>query len=78
MTGTDEPLKPEDFPLEADKERVQRQDGKPIATTKNEAMAHEIAERLNPRSNAAKRTSGRRDRRQRAHELPCETASRAM
>ncbi|MGJ4881575.1 MULTISPECIES: hypothetical protein [unclassified Bradyrhizobium] len=47
MTGTDEPLKPEDFPLEADKERVQRQDGKPIATTKNEAMAQEIADRLN-------------------------------
>jgi hypothetical protein len=47
MTKPNEPLKPNDFPLEADKDCVQRQDGKPIATTKSEAMAHEIAERLN-------------------------------
>ncbi|MGY3452539.1 hypothetical protein [Bradyrhizobium sp. USDA 4353] len=47
MTEPNEPLKPEDFPLEADKDRVRCQDGKPIARTDNEAMAHEIAERLN-------------------------------
>ncbi|CCD89436.1 conserved hypothetical protein [Bradyrhizobium sp. ORS 285] len=47
MTEPDEPLKPDDFPLEADEDRVRRKDGKPIARTKDEAMAHEIAERLN-------------------------------
>ncbi|NPU64146.1 hypothetical protein HL667_03980 [Bradyrhizobium sp. 83012] len=47
MTDANDPLKPDDFPLEADKERVRCQNGKPIATTKDEAMAHEIAERLN-------------------------------
>jgi len=47
MTEQNDALQPDDFPLEADKDRVQRQDGKPIATTKSKAMAHEIAERLN-------------------------------
>ncbi|WP_257164543.1 hypothetical protein [Bradyrhizobium sp. SRS-191] len=47
MTEPNEPLKPDDFPLEADEDRVRRKDGKPIAKTKDEAMAHEIAERLN-------------------------------
>jgi len=47
MTEQNEPLKPEDFPLEAEKDRVQCHNGKPIATTKSQAMAHEIAERLN-------------------------------
>jgi len=40
-------LKPDDFPLQADKDSVKRQDGKPVATTENDEMAKEIAERLN-------------------------------
>ncbi|UFZ05565.1 hypothetical protein LQG66_04390 [Bradyrhizobium ontarionense] len=47
MTEQKEPLKPNDFPLEAEQGRVCRQDGKPIARTNTDAMAHEIAERLN-------------------------------
>ncbi|MET0222100.1 MAG: hypothetical protein ABW213_15725 [Tardiphaga sp.] len=40
-------LKPDDFPLHADDNKVKRQDGKPVARTGNEEMAKEIAERLN-------------------------------
>ncbi|GLH75313.1 hypothetical protein SSBR45G_02210 [Bradyrhizobium sp. SSBR45G] len=47
MTEPNQPLEPDDFPLEAEKERICRQDGKPIARTDTEAMAHDIAERLN-------------------------------
>ncbi|CAL77362.1 conserved hypothetical protein [Bradyrhizobium sp. ORS 278] len=47
MTEPNEPLKPDDFPLEAEKGRVCRRDGKTIARTDTEAMADEIAERLN-------------------------------
>ncbi|MGJ4889826.1 hypothetical protein [Bradyrhizobium sp. HKCCYLR20261] len=47
MTEQGEQLKPKDFPLEAEKDRVCRRDGKPIAQTDTDSMAHEIAERLN-------------------------------
>jgi hypothetical protein len=40
-------LKPDDFPLHADDDKVKRQDGKPVARTGSEDMAKEIAERLN-------------------------------
>jgi hypothetical protein len=40
-------LKPSDFPLQADKDKVTRQDGKPVAKTDNAEMAKEVAERLN-------------------------------
>jgi hypothetical protein len=40
-------LKPDDFPLQADKDKVKRQDGKPVAETESAEMAKEIAERLN-------------------------------
>ena len=42
-----EQLKPDDFPLQADKDKVKRKDGKPVARTENAEMATEIAERLN-------------------------------
>jgi hypothetical protein len=40
-------LKPDDFPLQTDHDKIKRQDGKPVAETESEDMAHEIAERLN-------------------------------
>jgi hypothetical protein len=41
------PLKPDDFPVEADKGRIVRRDGKPIARSDDEGMANDIADRLN-------------------------------
>ncbi len=40
-------LKPNDFPLRADEDKITRQDGKPVAETETNEMAKEIAERLN-------------------------------
>jgi hypothetical protein len=40
-------LKPNDFPLQADRDKIKRQNGKPVAETENDAMAREIADRLN-------------------------------
>jgi hypothetical protein len=40
-------LKPNDFPLQADKDKIKRQDGKPVAEAENPEMAQEVAERLN-------------------------------
>ena len=40
-------LKSGDFPLQADKDKITRQDGKPVAKTESGAMTKEIAERLN-------------------------------
>jgi len=40
-------LKPNDFPLQAEKDRVKRQDGKPVAKTENDDLAKDVAERLN-------------------------------
>jgi hypothetical protein len=40
-------LKPNDFPLEADKDTVKRQDGKPVAQSDSSSMAKDITERLN-------------------------------
>lgn len=41
------PITPEEFPLEADKEKIKTTDGKTIAETDSKATAAEIAERLN-------------------------------
>ena len=51
MENKDAPLKPDDFPVEADGENVLNQDGKPIAKAKDSATAKEIAERLNADEN---------------------------
>jgi hypothetical protein len=45
--GDQDRLKPDDFPLQADQDKIKRQDGKPVAQTESETMAKEIAERLN-------------------------------
>jgi hypothetical protein len=42
-----EQLSPEDFPLHADKDKIKRQDGQPVAQTESDGLAEEIAERLN-------------------------------
>ena len=41
------PLKPEDFPVNADGTKIKRQDGTPIAETENPAVADDVADRLN-------------------------------
>ncbi|WP_198031277.1 hypothetical protein [Bradyrhizobium sp. th.b2] len=40
-------IKPGDFPVEADKNIVKTNRGRPIATAKDEPLAEEIADRLN-------------------------------
>jgi hypothetical protein len=47
MTNARDHLKPDDFPLEADKDKVRSQDGKSVASTDSEKLAGDIAERLN-------------------------------
>ena len=41
------PLKPEDFPVDAEGPKIKKQDGTPIADAESPAVATEIAERLN-------------------------------
>ena len=43
----DKPLKPEDFPVEVEREELVTADGKPIAKAKTPAVAEDIADRLN-------------------------------
>ena len=43
----DKPLKPDDFPIEVEGEKLVTADGKPIAKAKTPAIAEDIAERLN-------------------------------
>jgi hypothetical protein len=40
-------IKPDDFPVEADKEQVKTSKGDPIAVAKDESVAEEMADRLN-------------------------------
>lgn len=41
------PLEPHDFPVEADGDKVRKQDGTPIAQAEDEEVAADIAGRLN-------------------------------
>ena len=41
------PLKPEDFPVDAEGLKIKKQNGTPIADAESPAVAAEIAERLN-------------------------------
>ena len=41
------PLEPDDFPVNADGEKIKKQDGTPIAQTDDPAVAEDVAERLN-------------------------------
>jgi len=47
MPDDDKPLKPEDFPVNAQSKKVKKQDGTPIAETPDADVANDIAERLN-------------------------------
>ena len=41
------PLKPDDFPVNVEGQKIKKQDGTPIADAESTAVANEIAERLN-------------------------------
>lgn len=41
------PLRPEDFPVDAEGQKIKKQDGTPIADADSPAVADEIVERLN-------------------------------
>ena len=47
MPDNDKPLKPEDFPVNAEGKKIKKQDGTPIAETQDPAVAEDIADRLN-------------------------------
>lgn len=40
-------LKPDDFPIETDKDKLKTHKGEPVAEAETEQIAHEIADRLN-------------------------------
>lgn len=41
------PLRPEDFPVDAEGQKIKKQDGTPVADADSPAVADEIVERLN-------------------------------
>ena len=41
------PLKPDDFPVNAEGKKIKKQDGRPISDTDDPAVAADVAERLN-------------------------------
>jgi transposase len=45
--ANEKPLKPDDFPIEADEKTLKTNKGKRIASTESEAIANELAERVN-------------------------------
>jgi len=47
MPNEDKPLKPDDFPVNAEGKIIRKQDRAPIAETKDPAVAADVAERLN-------------------------------
>jgi hypothetical protein len=47
MLTSKKPLKPDDFPVHAEDKKIKKQDGAPIATTEDPAVANDVAERLN-------------------------------
>ncbi|MCA1376394.1 MULTISPECIES: hypothetical protein [unclassified Bradyrhizobium] len=40
-------LRPDDFPIEADKDKLKTHKGEPVASAETEQIADEIADRLN-------------------------------
>ena len=46
-SSSKKPLKPEDFPVDAEGRKIKKQDGTPIADAECPAVAAEIADRLN-------------------------------
>jgi hypothetical protein len=47
MSNEDKPLKPDEFPVNAEGKKIRKQDGTSIAETKDPAVAADVAERLN-------------------------------
>jgi hypothetical protein len=47
MAAPSKPLKPEDFPLHVEGDKIKKQDGKPVASTEDPATAADVADRLN-------------------------------
>jgi hypothetical protein len=47
MSASKKPLKPGDFPVNAEGKKIKKQDGTPIATTEDPAVASDVVERLN-------------------------------
>jgi hypothetical protein len=47
MKKNDKPLKPDDFPVHSDKNKILTTGGEPVALAKDEKTADEIANRLN-------------------------------
>ncbi|MEW6151527.1 MAG: hypothetical protein ACOY3N_28350 [Bradyrhizobium sp.] len=43
----DNELKPDDFPIQADKDKLRTHKGEPVAVAESEQIADEIADRLN-------------------------------
>ena len=43
----EKPVKPDDFPIEAEDKTRKTNKGKPIASTESEAIADDLAERVN-------------------------------
>ena len=51
MENQDAPLKPDDFPVHADKNQILTTTGDPVASAKDEKTAAEVAKRLNADEN---------------------------
>jgi hypothetical protein len=47
MSKAQKPLKPDDFPMNAEGKKIKKQDGTSIANTDDPAVAGDIAQRLN-------------------------------
>lgn len=47
MSTSKKPLKPDDFPVYGEGDKVKKQDGSPVAQTDDPAVAADVAERLN-------------------------------
>ena len=47
MSTPSKPLKPDDFPVHVEGDKIKKQDGEPVATTEDPAQAADVADRLN-------------------------------
>ena len=47
MSTSKKPLKPDDFPVHVEGDKIKKQDGTPVAETEDPAFAADFAERLN-------------------------------
>ena len=47
MSASKKPLKPGDFPVQVEGDKIKKEDGTPVADAKNGIAAEDIAERLN-------------------------------